>query len=224
MTAEPAETPRRSPLSKEKVLREAVAMADEAGGEVPSTRKLADRLGVRAMALYHHFKNKDVLLDGMVDLVFAEVELPSGDLDWQTAMRRRAASMREALRRHPWAVGLMDSRVNPGRATLRHHDTVIGCLRAGGFTVVGAAHAFSMLDSYIYGFAIQENALPLDEEGGMDAAAEGLMEQVPADEYPHLTAMAVEYALKPGYDYGDEFAVGLDLIIEGLARHRDAWR
>ncbi|SDD45542.1 TetR/AcrR family transcriptional regulator [Glycomyces harbinensis] len=222
---EPADPPvRRDPLSREKVLLAAVAMADEAKGEVPSTRKLANRLGVRAMALYHHFKNKDELLDGMVDLVFAEVELPTGDLDWQTAMRRRGASMREALKRHPWAVGLMDSRVDPGGATLRHHDTVIGCLLAGGFTIVGAAHAFSMLDSYIYGFAIQENALPISDEGDFEAAAVGMMETVPADEFPHLTAMAAEHALKPGYDYGDEFAIGLDLIIDGLDRHRESWR
>jgi AcrR family transcriptional regulator len=191
---------------------------------VPSTRKLAERLGVRAMALYHHFRNKDELLDGMVDLVFAEIELPSADVDWQAAMRRRGASMREALKRHPWAIGLMDSRVDPGGATLRHHDTVIGCLLAGGFTIAGAAHAFSMLDSYIYGFAIQEHALPISDGGDFEAAAEEMIAQVSAEQYPHLTAMAAEHALKPGYDYGDEFAIGLDLIIDGLDRRREEWR
>ncbi|MEU6861394.1 TetR/AcrR family transcriptional regulator [Glycomyces sp. NPDC046736] len=216
-------TARRDPLSREKVLLTAVSMADEGAGSVPSTRKLAERLGVRAMALYHHFRNKDELLDGMVDLVFSEVELPEPGADWRTAMRQRGDSMRAALKRHPWAVGLMDSRLSPGQATLRHHDTVIGCLRAGGFTITGAAHAFSMMDSYIYGFAIQEHALPLDDKGGMEEAAEEMMTLVPADEYPHLTAMAAEHALKPGYDYGDEFGIGLDLILEGLEGKRGVW-
>lgn len=224
MTNRPATPSARGSLSREKVLRAAIAMADEAGGAVPSTRKLAERLGVQAMALYHHFRNKDELLDGMVDLVFAEVELPEAGVDWRTGMRRRAASMRAALGRHPWAIGLMDSRANAGQATLRHHDAVIGCLRAGGFTIAGAAHAFSLLDSYIYGFAIQEHALPFgEEEGDIEQVAEGLLAQAPADEFPHLTAIAVEHALKPGYDYGDEFAIGLDLIVEGLERKREEW-
>nr|WP_255672087.1 TetR/AcrR family transcriptional regulator [Glycomyces amatae] len=205
-------------------MREAVAMADEARGAVPSTRKLAERLGVRAMALYHHFRNKDELLDGMVDAVFAEVALPEDGVDWREAMRRRAASTRDALVRHPWAIGLMDSRPNAGEATLRHHDAVIGCLRGGGFTIAGAAHAFSVLDSYIYGFVIQELALPFDSPGGLEAVGEGLMERMAGGAYPHLTELAVEHALKPGYAYADEFAIGLDLVIDGLERRREEWR
>jgi AcrR family transcriptional regulator len=220
---EPATPSARGSLSREKVLRAAVAMADEAGGAVPSTRKLAEGLGVRAMALYHHFRNKDELLDGMVDLVFSEVELPEDGADWREAMRRRSGSMRDALRRHPWAIALMDSRLNPGPATLRHHDAVIGCLRANGFTVAGAAHTFSLLDSYIYGFVMQELALPLGGEGDFEEVAEVVMAQVPADVYPHLTELAVEHAMKPGYAYGDEFGIGLDLIIDGLERRREEW-
>ncbi|RRR97672.1 TetR/AcrR family transcriptional regulator [Glycomyces terrestris] len=224
MSDEPATPSARGTLSREKVLRAAVAMADEAGGAVPSTRKLAERLGVRAMALYHHFKNKDELLDGMVDLVFAEVALPEPGEGWREGMRRRADSMRAALGRHPWAVGLMDSRVHPGAATLRHHDAVIGCLRADGFTIAGAAHAFSLLDSYIYGFAIQEAALPFDSSGGddMEAVAAGVMAQA-AGRFPHLTEMAVEHAMRPGYAYGEEFAIGLDLILDGMERRRADW-
>lgn len=222
MTTEP-DHPARPQLSREKVLRAAVAMADEAGGDVPSTRRLAERLGVRAMALYHHFRNKDELLDGMVDLVFAEVELPADGADWPTAMRRRAASMREALIRHRWAIGLMDSRTGPGPATLRHHNAVIGCLRAGGFTIAGAAHAFSALDSYIYGFVLQEVALPFGSAAELEVVAEGMMERMPADEFPHLRAM-VGHALKPGYAYADEFDIGLDLVIDGLERYRERWR
>ncbi|MEV3937694.1 TetR/AcrR family transcriptional regulator [Glycomyces sp. NPDC049804] len=213
----------RGSLSREKVLREAVAMADAAGGEVPSTRKLAERLGVRAMALYHHFKNKDELLDGMVDLVFAEIELPEDGVAWDEAMRRRASSMRDALNRHPWAVALMDSRANPGPATLRHHNAVIGCLLAGGFTIAGAAHAFSLLDSYVYGFAIQEQALPFEDGADMEEVAAGLVTEEAAAAFPHLAAMALELTLKPGYRYGDEFAVGLGLIVDGLAARRESW-
>jgi AcrR family transcriptional regulator len=213
----------RGSLSREKLLSTAVAMADQAGGEIPSTRRLADNLGVRAMALYHHFRNKDELLDGMVDRVFAEVELPEPGSEWRPAMTLRAASMRDALLRHPWAIGLMDSRKNPGPATLRHHNAVIGSLRAGGFTISGAAHAFSLLDGYVYGFVLQELALPFPSPDDLETVAEGIMSQMPADEYPHLMEM-FELALKPGYDYADEFDVGLDLIIDGLARHRETWR
>nr|QZD57820.1 TetR/AcrR family transcriptional regulator [Glycomyces sp. TRM65418] len=198
-------------------------MADEAGGGIPSTRRLAERLGVRAMALYHHFRNKDELLDGMVDLVFAEIELPSGDLDWATAMRRRAVSTREALIRHRWAIGLMDSRTGPGPATMRHHDAVIGCLRAGGFSIAGAAHAFSLIDSYIYGFVIQELALPFGSPAELEAVAESIMDHLPRDEFPHLTEMITDHALKPGYAYAEEFDIGLDLVLDGLRRHRERW-
>ncbi|WP_322633548.1 TetR/AcrR family transcriptional regulator [Glycomyces albidus] len=227
MTDATATPSARGSLSREKVLRAAVEMADAAGGEVPSTRRLAERLGVRAMALYHHFKNKDELLDGMVDLVFAEIELPEEGADWRTGMLRRAASMREALRRHPWAIGLMDSRANAGPATLRHHDAVLGCLRRGGFTVAGAAHAFSLVDSYVYGFAVQEHALPFDSGDDLEPVVEVMMEQAPPEEFaqrfPYLAEIAVEHALKPGYDYGEEFAIGLGLIVDGLERRREEW-
>lgn len=225
MTTEPtgASSARRN-LSREKVLRAAVAMADEAGGGVPSTRRLAERLGVRAMALYHHFRNKDELLDGMVDLVYAEVEFPAEGLDWPTAMRRRGVSLREALLRHRWALGLMDSRSTPAPFTMRHHDAVIGCLRAGGFSIAGAAHAFSAIDSYIYGFVLQELALPFESAAELEDVAESIMESMSGDEFPHLTEMIVEHALKPGYAYADEFDIGLDLVIDGLQRHRERWR
>lgn len=225
MSTDATEPPatRRNTLSREKVVRAAVAMADASDGKVPSTRKLAEQLGVQAMALYHHFRNKDALLDGMVDVVFAEVELPAEGADWKTAMRRRAASMREALVRHPWAIAIMDSRANPGPATLRHHDSVIGCLRAEGFTIIGAAHAFSLLDSYIYGFVIQELALPLNSPEEIQESAESVLALAPAEEFPHLTEMAMEHALKPGYAYADEFWIGLDLILDGLEQRRDAW-
>ncbi|MFC0529402.1 TetR/AcrR family transcriptional regulator [Phytohabitans kaempferiae] len=215
--------PRREPLTRTTVLHAAVAMADEAGTGVPSMRNLADRLGVKAMALYHHFRNKDVLLDHMIDLVFSEVELPPEGVDWQVAMRRRAVSMRGALIRHPWAIGLMDSRTNPGHATLRHHDAVIGRLRSEGFSIAGAAHAFSVLDSYIYGFTLQELSLPFESPAGLEGVAGSILEELPGDEFPHLAEMIVERGGRPGYAYTEEFDVGLDLILDGLRRQRESW-
>jgi AcrR family transcriptional regulator len=153
------------------VLRAATVLADRVGVGSLSMRKLAQELGVEAMSLYHHVANKDDLLDGMVDLVFGEIELPSGDAGWKAAMRRRAISAREALRRHPWATGLMESRSTPGAANLRHHDAVLGILRGAGFSVELAAHAYSLLDSYIYGFALQEKTVPFDS--AHDAARSG---------------------------------------------------
>ncbi|MCV7287939.1 TetR/AcrR family transcriptional regulator [Mycolicibacterium wolinskyi] len=215
--------PRRQPLSKELVLRTAVALADESGTGVPSMRRLAERLGVESMSLYHHFRNKDLILDGMVDFVFAEIELPSADVDWRTAMRGRAVSMRDAMIRHPWAIRLMDSRANPGPATLRQHNAAIGCLRSGGFSIAGAAHAFSVLDSYIYGFTLQELSLPFRSSAELEEVAGSILEQMPSDEYPHLAEMILERGLNPDYAYAEEFEVGLDLILDGLEQQRERW-
>ncbi|MEU6207534.1 TetR/AcrR family transcriptional regulator [Micromonospora musae] len=215
---------RRNSLSKDTVLQTAVALADETGTGTPSMRGLAERLGVEAMSLYHHFRNKDMILDGMVDLVFAEIELPVDGVEWRASMRRRAVSMRGALIRHPWAISLMDSRTNPGQATLRHHNAVIGCLRSGGFSISGAAHAFSLLDSYIYGFVLQQLSLPFKSSADLEDVAGSILKDLPGDEFPHLTEMIVDRALKPGYAYPEEFDIGLDLILDGLQRQRDNWR
>jgi AcrR family transcriptional regulator len=216
---EPSAAP-RIPLNRQRVLGAAVALADRGGVRSLSMRKLAHELGVEAMSLYHHVANKDDILDGIVDVVFSEIELPSGDADWKAAMRQRAISAREALLRHPWATGLMESRSTPGPATLRHHDAVLGILRTAGFSVELAAHAFSVLDSYIYGFALQEANLPFGTPEETAEVAQAIMAEFPADEYPHLTEMTVEHVLQPGYDYGNEFLFGLDLILDGLDRAR----
>ena len=183
-------------------------------------RKLGEALRVEAMSLYNHVANKEDLLDGMIDLVFAEIELPSDADGWRTAMRRRAVSARRTLSQHRWAIGLMESRRSPGAATLRHHDAVIGCLRNDGFSVALAAHAFSALDSYIYGFALQERGLPFDTPQETAELAQAMLDQFPADEYPHLAELTVEHILQPGYDFGDEYEYGLDLILDGLERAR----
>jgi AcrR family transcriptional regulator len=210
----------RAPLSRERVLLEAIALADENGIGTLTMRRLADRLRVEPMSLYHHVANKDEILDGMVDVVFREIELPSTRAGWKTAMRDRAASARDALRRHPWAIGRMESRANPGPATLRHHDAVIGCLRAAGFTIELTAHAFSAIDSYVYGFAMQELNLPFSTPEETAAMAVTFLDQFPAEEYPHLAELTTQHVLKPGYDYGNEFEFGLDLILDGLERTR----
>jgi AcrR family transcriptional regulator len=212
----------RAPLSRERVLSAAVALADEIGLESLSMRKLGEAVGVEAMSLYNHVANKDDLLDGMTDAVFSEIELPSAEDDWRTAMRERAISVRTALSRHPWATPLMQSRTTPGPATLRHHDTVIGTLRKAGFSIALAAHAFSALDAYIYGFALQQKSLPFETEEQAAEVAELIMARFPAGEYPHLTELTVEHVLQPGYDYGDEFEYGLDLILDGLETARRA--
>lgn len=211
----------RAPLSRERVLRTAVALADVGGITSVTMRKLAQELGVEAMSLYHHVASKEDLLDGMVDRVFSEIQRPRGE-DWKTAMRRRAISARQVLLRHRWAIGLMDSRAAPGPATLRHHDAVIGSLRAAGFSIEMAAHAFALLDSFIYGFVLQEASLPAASPEEFADAAESILRDLPAEDYPHLTEMTVEHVLRPGYSFQDEFEFGLGLILDGLEQARQS--
>ena len=211
----------RVPLSRERVFHAAVRLADERGIESLTMRALGEELGVEAMSLYYYVANKDELLDGMVDLVYGEIELPSGEADWKTAMRGVATSAREAFSRHRWAITLMETRTRPGPANLRHHDSVIRTLREAGFSVKQAIHAFSLLDSYISGFALQELTLPFDTPEELAQAAESILGQFPADDYPHLAETITEHVTKSGYDYADEFEVGLDLILDGLERLRD---
>jgi len=211
---------RRTPLTRERVLQAALRRADEGGIESLSMRKLGQELGVEAMALYHHFANKDDLVDSMVDLVFGEIELPPTGGDWRTAMRQRAIAVRDALQRHRWAIGLMESRRRPGPANLRHHDAVIGSLRAGGYDIAMAAHAYSLLDSYIYGFALTKMNLPFETSDDVAEVAQSMLEPFPADEYPYMVEILTDHVMKPGYDYGEEFEYGLDLILNGLERVR----
>jgi AcrR family transcriptional regulator len=213
----PASAP-RAPLSRDRVLRAAVALAGSEGIDALTMRRLGQELGVEAMSLYKHVANKEDLLDGMVDVVFGEIELPPVGVDWRTAMRVRAISVRGVLTRHSWATPLMQSRSRPGPATLRHHDAVIGTLRTAGFPIALVAHAFSALDSYIYGFALQQRALPFETAEETADLAQSIMASFPADEYPHLVELTVHHVLRPGYDYGDEFEFGLDLLLDGLER------
>ena len=213
---------RRTPLTRGRVLKTAVRRADEGGIDSLSMRKLGQELGVEAMALYYHFANKDDLIDGMVDLVFAEIELPHSGDQWRSAMRQRAIAVCDALLRHRWAIGLMESRRRPGPANLRHHNSVIGTLRAGGFDIAMAAHAYSLLDSYIYGFALTKLNLPFDTSDDVAEVAQSMLEPFPPDEYPHMVEILTDHVMQPGYDYGEEFEYGLDLILDGVERVRGA--
>jgi AcrR family transcriptional regulator len=169
------------------------------------------------MSVYYHVANKDEILDGIVDLVFGEIELPNAGGDWRAEMTTRARSARAALRRHPWAIGLMESRTAPGPATLRHHDAVLGTLLAAGFSREATAHAYALIDSYTYGFALQEAGLPFDGRDTVADVAEPIMDRFATGEYPHMLDMATNYYLRPGYDFGDEFEFGLSLILDGLS-------
>jgi AcrR family transcriptional regulator len=209
---------RREPLTRERVLEAAIKLADQGGIESLSMRKLGQELGVEAMALYYHFASKDEVLDGAVDLVFSEIDLPASGAGWKTAMRQRALSVRDVLSRHRWAISLMESRTNPGPANLRHHDAVIGSLRAAGFDMEMAAHAYSLLDSYIYGFALTKMNLPFNTSQEVAEVAQSMLQPFPLDEYPNLVQMITEHVMKPGYDYADEFEYGLDVLLDGFER------
>jgi AcrR family transcriptional regulator len=200
------------------VLRAAVTLAD-ANGEVPSMRVLATKLGVEAMSLYNHVSNKEDLLDGMIDIVWDEVGTLDADADWLDAMRGRAVAIRAALRRHPWAIGLMEGRHNPGPANLQHHNDVLGTLRRAGFPPSEAVHVYSVCDSFIYGFALQHRTMPFDtrEEFAEVAADQVARFSALTEHYPYLAEVVGGYVAEAGYDYDEEFEFGLDLLLRGLA-------
>jgi AcrR family transcriptional regulator len=208
-------------LNRDIVLRAAIELADTSGLEGLTMRRLADELHVEAMSLYNHVANKGDLQNGMVDAVFDEVELPSHSEDWKTALRKRSVSLRDMLKRHPWANGLMDSAATPGDATLRHHDRVIATFRHGGFSITMTAHALAALDSYIYGFAKQDKALPFDTEEEAAAMGQIFLAHLPAKQYPYLHEFTVQHVLQPGYQFGTEFLFGLDLVLDALEAARD---
>jgi len=215
---------RRAPLNRDRVLRAAVALADEAGVESLSMRRLAKALGVEAMSLYNHVANKGALLDGMVDIVFGEIEVPATDVAWRTAMRRRAISTREALSRHRWAIGLMESRSVPGPENLRLHNAVLECLREAGFSLEMTLHAFSALDAYTYGFALQEKDLAFESVEHSASVAQRKVDQLVtgdfAAQFPYLVEMVAGHVSNTGYESANEFVFGLDLILDGLEKLR----
>ena len=211
----------RVPLSRERVLDAALKLADDHGIESLSMRRLAQQLGVEAMSLYHHVRNKQDLLGGMLDSVYAEVEPPTGDGDWRSAMRRSGISFHHALLRHPWACGLLVSSIGPSPMRLRHMDRVLGCLRAAGFSAEMTHHAYHALDSHIVGFTLWLLPYLAAFRQEPDLAGQ-FLGQLDTDALPHL-AEHVEVHLRPHRpDDVDEFEFGLELILDGLERLRPA--
>jgi AcrR family transcriptional regulator len=204
------------PLSRERILEGAMRVADDGGLGSLTIRSLAQALGVKPMSVYHYVAGKDEIIDGVVDLVFGEMELPVAQGDWRSEMHRRCASARAVLRRHPWAIPLLQSRTSPGPATLRHLDAVIGCLRGAGFSLELTAHAYAVIDSYVYGFAMSEASLPINGPETVGEVAESMMFEFLAADYPNLLEFTTGHILQPGYDFGLEFDYGLDLVLDGL--------
>jgi AcrR family transcriptional regulator len=204
-------------LSRDQVLHAALALADAEGIGAVTMQRVARALGAEPMSLYRHIRNKDDLLDGLVDLVYAEITLPAPDEPWRSASRRRAISAREALVKHPWAVSLMESRTHPGPANLAHHDATVGNLFAAGFSALMAVHAYNLIDSFVYGFALQEHQLPFESTQELADLAPEMLHAFPGGQYPHLERVASEL-VGAGFRYGDEFEYGLDLILDGVER------
>ena len=208
--------PKPPPLTRERVLDAAMALADEIGVEALTIRKLAARLDVGPMTIYHHVPSKEAIIGGMVEIVFSEIELPPEGQDWRSAIRIRCVSARSVLNRHPWAAPLMESGTSPGPFTLGHHNAVLGTLRRGGLSIEMTAHAYAILDSFVYGFAFEESMLPGNTGDEFVEVAEEMASHMSFEDYPYLCELTTEHVLQSGYDFGDSFEFGLDLIIEGL--------
>lgn len=206
----------RNRLDRERIVATAITLADRDGLAALTMRKLGDGLGVEAMSLYNHVANKVDLTNAMADAIFAEIELPSARDDWKIAIRKRSISFRDVIARHPWAITVRDSGTNPGLATLRHHDRVLGTFLEAGFSMAMTAHAISVVDSYIYGFAMQEKSLPFTSPADNAIMAKHMLTQLPVDEFSYLANFVLEHVLQTDYDYGDEFLVGLDLVLDSL--------
>lgn len=206
----------RAPLNRARILDAAVRVADRGGLAAVSMRNVGRELSVEAMSLYHHIANKEEMLDGLADWVFSRVELPAGAQGWRQGMEKRARSAREVLAAHPWALGLIESRSNPGPALLRHHDEVIGCLRRGGFDLRLASHAFSVIDAYVYGFVLTEQTLPFDPAEAHNAGDFARQFEPLISQYPNLAALVAEVTAESDYRFSDEFEEGLGLILDQL--------
>lgn len=208
------------PLSQQRIVEAAAAVADRGGLAAVSMRNVGKELGVEAMSLYHHVAGKDALLDSLAEWLVGQIALPEEGPGWREAMTARAKSARDVFGRHPWGLGLMESRRRPALANLRYYDAILGCLRGNGFPVELAAHAFSVIDAYVFGFVLTEANLPMS--AGEDAAEFADQLDLPADDFPHLAELVGVLMADRDYDYGREFTYGLDLVLDGLAARLDA--
>lgn len=215
---------RRGSLSRERVFAGAMTLADRVGVEGLTIRALASELSVKPMSLYHYVASKEEILDGVVDQVFREFDPPPAGLPWQEAVRVRCRSVREVLGRHPWATPLLESRTTPGEEILTHHEAVLSCLRGGGLSVGLTAHAYAVIDSFVYGFAMQEANLPSHGEADIAQVAQQILQSMDAERHPSLVELARQHVLQPGYSFGASFEVGLDLLLNGLTGLAEAER
>ena len=204
----------RVPLSKERIFQAAIDVADREGLQALTMRRLGAELGVEAMAVYKHVSSKDDILDGMVELVVSLIDTPAERAAWRDAMRSRAMSAREVLRRHSWAIGLLDSRRSMGPNQLRYVDAVLGSLRSAGFSVDDAAHAFSLLDSYVYGHVVQEMSWSGRSEPS-EPPGPAPESEISSTDYPHLAEVAA-HAAGGTFSFDGEFTYGLDVILSAL--------
>ncbi|MFC7402299.1 TetR/AcrR family transcriptional regulator [Citricoccus sp. GCM10030269] len=205
-------------LSRDRIRSHALELADTRGLTALTIRTLAASLGTKPMSVYHYVSGKEQILDWIVDAVFAEISDPTPNQPWRPALSARYHSARQTLLRHPWAVPLMESRRSPGPSTLRHHEATLEVLRSSGFSVPQAAHAYALLDAYLYGSVLQESALPLNDGGGIGEEMAAVADAFSPEQLPRLREMATEHILRPGYDFGEEFGFGLELILDGLER------
>ena len=203
------------------MLHAALALADEAGIESLTMRKLGQELGVEAMSLYNHVANKDDIVDGIVELVLGEVEVPAGEADWKTEIRRTAISSHEVFLRHRWACSLMLHRPNTGVGRMPWMEAVLRTLREAGFSADMTHHAYHALDSHITGFTLWLVNMPFETKAELINMAESFLSQIPADEYPYVIEHAEQHIAPSSPDGATEFEFGLDLILDGLERLRD---
>tara|TARA_B110001454_G_C12723340_1_gene436793 strand:- start:9914 stop:10576 length:663 start_codon:yes stop_codon:yes gene_type:complete len=205
-------------LNREKIIVAAIQLAKKDGLESLSMRKLASKLKIEAMSLYYHFKNKDQILSALVDHAFKLIDWKPDKNNWKTSARDRCVSLRKVLNANPWAVSLLDSRRNPGLETLKHHDQMLGLFRQNGFSLKLTAHAYAILDSYVFGFAVQENSLPVSNSDDIAEMSESIFSDMPPDFIPHMMEMTMNYYMKPGYSFAAEFDFGLDLVLDGIEK------
>jgi AcrR family transcriptional regulator len=204
-------------LDRDRIIDGAVELADEIGLEPLTIRRLADHLGVRPMSLYHYARGKEDIVDGMVGRVFDEIERPDAGAPWKDAIRGRARSLRAALRRHPWAIPIMESRRTPGADILDHHEAMLTAWLETGFPLPVIAHGLAVVDAFVYGFALQEAALPFgDRDGDLTDASAQIVVPLSAERYPSLMRFTAEHVMQPGYDFGASFEVGLDYVLNGV--------
>ncbi len=211
----------RTPLSRERVLRTALALADAGGIESLTMRKLGQELGVEAMSLYNHVANKDDIIDGIVAIVLAEIEVPSGEGDWKDEIRRTAISSHEVFLRHRWACSLMMHRPSSGAGRMDWMEAVLRTLREAGFSADMTHHAYHALDSHITGFTLWQVNMPFETKAELVDLAERFLSKIPADEYPYVIEHAQQHLAPSSPDGATEFEFGLDLILDGLERLRD---